>query len=177
MDKKLVKKFASYEKERIKKQMEREEFQARCDHKIDKKGRSVAQLKEGQNGEAICRICGAHLSFDPISQKSIAEAKRTFVSALQQFKILKDDVPGKVLDDIAFAIQVAERLENLYAPIRKELSMKNEGYVDDVVDQGNYYASSNYPLFSEMDKKKHKKNKDKKHKKNKGKHSIDYFYR
>lgn len=157
--------------------MKRERLQAICDHKIEKKGKEVSQLKpDGDHYK--CRICGTRVDFDVIDKAEIKDAVNTLRRALEQVKTISDDMNQDIINQIAFVIQFNTRVNELYDDVRETLIEKtnpsSKGYSNfDNEMYGNYCAGGAGPLII-GDYKKHKnKNKNKhkndKHKKNKKK--------
>lgn len=178
MDKKMVKQFAKVQERRLREMEEREEFQAICDHKVEKKNKVKSTLKpvEGKSYYK-CSVCGARVSLDPVSKQDLKEACDTIMTVLQQFKVVQDELPMKVLQQVGFIGQFIPRLDDLYDDTRQELYKRqcggNETHSYNDFDEFGAYAAYAKPLTLgdyAKHKNKHKgKNKKKNKKKNKSK--------
>lgn len=185
MDKKTIKAFAKREERYVREREEREEFQAKCDHKYVKKGKLQSTLRniEGSDTELKCTVCGARVNFDAISQKELAEAVDTIRMMLHQVKSVQDITNEDIIAQIGFVGMFLNRAEDLYKGTRKELSRRVDGRQEDRFDYdyddfGNY-ARGHRPMtiddYAKSQKKKKNKDKDKKKKNNKKK--KDAWYR
>lgn len=161
--------------------MKRERLQAVCDHKIEKKGKEVSQLKS-DGDHYKCRICGTRVDFDVIDKAELKDATNTVRRALEQIKTISDDMNDEITQQIAFIIQFNTRLEDLYSDVRETLIEKTnpstKGYSNnfDTEMYGNYCTGGAGPLII-GDYKKHKnKNKNKHHKNKKNKKKKDKWY-
>lgn len=154
--------------------MKRERLQAVCDHKLEKKGKEVSQLKpEGDHFK--CRVCGTRIDFDAIDKAELKEATDTVRRALEQIKTISDDMNDEIVEQMAFVIQFNTRIESLYEDVRETLIEKTnpstKGYNNNFDNNmyGNYCAGGAGPLIIGDYKKDKHKHKNKNHKNNKNK--------
>lgn len=171
MKKKDFKEFSKREERYLREREEREEFQARCDHKLEKKGKMVSTLRpvNGSN-ELECPVCGARVKFEAASIKDLRDAKELLLNVLHQVKAVEDLNDG-ILMQIGFVSMFLNRVEDLYDGTRTELTRRsgagNQSNNDDRYDYsyenfGNYAASNRPMSIYDYEDKKHKnKNKGK----------------
>lgn len=186
MKQKLIKDLAKQQKRILKERQQREELQAECDHKIEKKNHNVTALKE-HGDHYKCSICGAVVDFTPIDKKALADAVQLIIRANEQIKVVYDDFNDEIRETIGANTLYLDRLEEIYKPVRKEIDDSESGVQERYYDNdgpftayGSFATSARGPLLAgDYSKKKNKtknKNKNKNKEKNKKKKKSKYSF-